>query len=802
MSIFKSALLAMASGAALVTASIAPASAANSPPAPPPEVYSVGRYGGVCNGDSANGARDTAAINAIFADIRALPNNSTHPHIVFPGNPTRGFGACYITSTINATSAGAGADPLSSQNHLTIEHGRLECHTTGTPCFDMSGASYFTFRDVTINSPSGATESSYGLQIARLRTGVPAGAHYFDGVVVQGFYTKAAVMTFASEDNVWNFPWISNNDTTSPSANYALIDDGCNHFNVTSQFQTVTIPPNTPTSDLSNVFIGGQISSGVGANTVAPLFLCHTMHHEFLDTYINSNSAYAIHFFGVANGNSEMLTLDVHVESAIQHTFLFENNASPNMVVNGFKFRDSATNSSISVFDAKKDINGVSTLSSITIHNFDVEIGRFASGANVKLFDDASLWAVDSGTISLPLLSNWSPPSSSSAPVSTSTSERVCISDQNPICQTPTWTLPLNRNPDFVIDQANEGNPNTVAVNGALVIDGWREHSGGAMLSSLTFQRSISLGSKTNFPFQFSLRSTVAATKTLIATDFYKITTAIEGTDVIPMRWGSGSQGTPIIIDYCINSNIAPVTIPVSITDFTEDYSYVIDNVVNVANVWQCFTNLVPPEMLSAAFARQPNLPGMKISISYGAGSTVVGTCAANVWQAGLCIATPASTNFISQPNGSSFDISYFHVFNSFVDNPELSLSFVEQLASAQHWYRKSFPVGTAPAQNTGSAVGAVTIRAPYAQATFPTISDRVSFPTMFMNGNTTPPVVTFYSPNTASANCYNATRSANAGAGSVTNASGQGFMANCALAAGDAIGDVVQFHYTADSGW
>ena len=85
------------------------------------------------------------------------------------------------------------------------------------------------------------------------------------------------------------------------------------------------------------------------------------------------------------------------------------------------------------------------------------EIGKFAQGSAVQLFDNASLYAVDGGTIRLPSLSNWQPPS---ATFTSNTSETVCLADQPDICKTPVPTVPLNINPGFVMDQANEGAAN------------------------------------------------------------------------------------------------------------------------------------------------------------------------------------------------------------------------------------------------------------------------------------------------------------------------------------------------------
>jgi hypothetical protein len=60
-------------------------------------------------------------------------------------------------------------------------------------------------------------------------------------------------------------------------------------------------------------------------------------------------------------------------------------------------------------------------------------------------------------------------------------------------------------------------------------------------------------------------------------------------------------------------------------------------------------------------------------------------------------------------------------------------------------------------------------------------------------------PTVTFFSTNAASANCYDATQAADAGAAAAVNVGFNAFGLQCTLVTGNLLGDQLQVQWTAD---
>ena len=149
---------------------------------------------------------------------------------------------------------------------------------------------------------------------------------------------------------------------------------------------------------------------------------------------------------------------------------------------------------------------------------------------------------------------------------------------------------------------------------------------------------------------------------------------------------------------------------------------------------------------------------------------------------------------------GNTLSLAAVHVIRSGFDLPYLQVPYEQELTRSQRYYAKSFATATAPAQNAG-AVGAATLQAPYAYAAGLSASTLVKLPrTMFWLNDTVAPTVTLYSPNDATANCYNATKTADAGAASVINLGPDGFLLSCLLASGGASGDQLQAHWVVQS--
>jgi hypothetical protein len=117
---------------------------------------------------------------------------------------------------------------------------------------------------------------------------------------------------------------------------------------------------------------------------------------------------------------------------------------------------------------------------------------------------------------------------------------------------------------------------------------------------------------------------------------------------------------------------------------------------------------------------------------------------------------------------------------------------FTEELLLAQRYYRKSFPQGTKPAQNAGTA-GAACVTNPIANGQ-PSIA--LSFPPMWGS-----PTVTTYNPSAANANWRDTTASSDVAVSVPATATSAGGVLLATGAAIATLGDLACLHYTLDAG-
>lgn len=121
--------------------------------------------------------------------------------------------------------------------------------------------------------------------------------------------------------------------------------------------------------------------------------------------------------------------------------------------------------------------------------------------------------------------------------------------------------------------------------------------------------------------------------------------------------------------------------------------------------------------------------------------------------------------------------------------------SFDQELAAVKRYFQKSFAYGTAPAQNVGTVVGALYYRCPIAGA----VATAVQLP-WSVQMRTSAPTVTFYNPNAANAKWRNNSLGADSGLAAVTFNGESNHLITNPQVAGDAIGNQMFVHWTADA--
>lgn len=351
-------------------------------------LYDVQAYGAVCNGTpgSATGTDDTVAINSATAAIRALsaPNSIGSVILQFPKGKT-----CLI-----ATSGGINLTGLRNLG-LQVVGMNLTCATSGTPCVDALFSQSFEI-DSPIIYGNATNPPSIGLQIGRKDTQT-ADNNIIIHPVIHGTFTQSSFYNFASELLTMFYPDFS--QLSASTATHAIIQDGCNIWNVQSAYQTVTAVVGTAASFDGDMIIGGEYT----AHADAPLWIAGANGLKFIRGYAATSATYGADLYSTSTCVTNNLDVDAHFEtSALTDIFLITGtNASPSFL--GFAYNDYYPEASNSLFKLDTGVT------SAKIDDGDIHVSQFLAGNTVKTFDSASAWSY-SGKIYVPNTGNWTTP--------------------------------------------------------------------------------------------------------------------------------------------------------------------------------------------------------------------------------------------------------------------------------------------------------------------------------------------------------------------------------------------------------
>lgn len=334
-------------------------------------------------------------------------------------------------------------------------------------------------------------------------------------------------------------------------------------------------------------------------------------------------------------------------------------------------------------------------------------------------------------------------------------------------------------NPCFAVDQRKEGGDYT---NGALVkmIDRWEfvESANGFKVSR------SSATAMSGCPTSMLVTAT-AGTVTPGATDNYYIFQGIEGVSVQDLNYGA-ANASPLVLEFQAKSSVAG-TYSYSLLDGASA-RYYIGQFTLAANTLTPVLAVIPGD--TGGVIPNTTAYGLYVAFNMGSGSTITSSTL-NAWTAGNHVGATSDTKFIGAAAASTFNVSGVRLYPGTAHVPWQQLSQAETFAALQRYAAKSFPDGTAPAQNTGAALGAASGLAVTAAAGSGTW---VQFPVRMRVA----PTITFYSTNAATTACWDATAAAAGGASSAVNTGVAGFMAKCA--SGTTAADLLQVHWLAEA--
>lgn len=362
------------------------------------------------------------------------------------------------------------------------------------------------------------------------------------------------------------------------------------------------------------------------------------------------------------------------------------------------------------------------------------------------------------------------------APQNTSTNGGIYLSeDRN-----------LLMNGDFRIDQANEGaSVSLVSGTASYVTDGW-----GVKLLQSSVTASAQRVADAPLGFLNSLKITVTTGNAVGAGDYLIVEAPVEGLVTQPLGYGAiGAANTSL--GFWIKSSVAAQTFSFALQNSSRARTYVGSFVINSAATWTFvpFTSLIGD--ITGTWLTTNGI-GAYLFISVASGSTNQ-TSTLNAWQASSSFAANTQTNAILTTNGATFQIAtaQWELGSNCTPfarrRPE-----VEKLICTRQ-YQKTFPDGTAPAQNAG-VTGAITVKNPIA------LGDPSEWwqlaPKMIAT-----PTFTTYNPSATNANWRDITASSDATV-SVDPATTKGPTGVLIATSGTVttLGDVLAIHAVADA--
>jgi hypothetical protein len=362
------------------------------------DTINVMDYGAKCDSST----DDSAAINTATAVARASPTfaaNSTAFNIVFPS--TRW---CKISSSLNFTGL--------SRQGLSVLDAHIYCATNNTPCIDALSSRFISWRNLNLWGGDGVNTPSYGIQIGRI-SATNADFMFFDRPLFDGRYTVAPFYNFASEGMTMVGGYIKN--WQGGAGTYSVIEDGCNHFNITSAFVTQTLSQDTCESSNENSFVGGAYE--VRGNAAIPIWVTFAHRLKFINSYACGGCDGAgtpnygvVLYTGLSGSDNLDMDFDIHIEGALISMFLIAG-AANNPVINGLAVREHNTQADTGVIALDTTgAFGTASITGATINDIDIKIEAANSfGQNTPLFVNPSGMQIN-GHVALPFQTMWTPP--------------------------------------------------------------------------------------------------------------------------------------------------------------------------------------------------------------------------------------------------------------------------------------------------------------------------------------------------------------------------------------------------------
>lgn len=354
----------------------------------------------------------------------------------------------------------------------------------------------------------------------------------------------------------------------------------------------------------------------------------------------------------------------------------------------------------------------------------------------------------------------------------------------------PIWTPPRSglinpiMNSTYNIWQA--GNSFTSIASNTPHADGWNYFKGGTgAVHDLSRSTDVPAVSVTSGLANYSLLlDCTTADAAMDGADFIILSTTIEGYDWLPF-----AQRT-ISLSFWVKATKTGIYC-VALRNAGANRSYIMEYTVNASDVWEYKT--LEAITASPSAGTWDYTTGSGLSVFWTLMCGVNAQDVANTWVSANRLATANQVNGVDNTANNWRLYGANMVLGSYAA-PVMPMPYPMMLQRAQRYFCKTFPIETAPAQNTGSALGALVYRAGVAGVSNQGL--RWQYPVRMRAA----PTVTLYNPSATNSNWRNVTDGADSGASSTDQLGESSVFVTNAQAAGDAAGELLAVHAAASA--
>lgn len=315
------------------------------------------------------GSDDSANINTFLAVVAALPVGISGGQNVTVLFPNRIF--IVKGSSLNFTNL--------SYVNIISNNATFYGATNGVCVIDAMGAYGCKFSDFSIIGDQ-ALPPNVGWQIGRYLSGGRAfGLNCGRDITVTGYFSLAGFYNLGSETSEWSRISIKN---SYPGA-WSAVVDGCNHFGLSSQYVTFTLPANASFTFSVNIWLQCRFTT-FGAGSSA-LWLSALGQHRFIRCYTYTQQ-YAFVLFSGVGIRSFDTELDFSTEGNMTDILYFADDGTHITAFSGLRIRLHAESASNSIFKCD------ATWTDINITGLDL----FSDGipTSGKVFDNLTPWQI------------------------------------------------------------------------------------------------------------------------------------------------------------------------------------------------------------------------------------------------------------------------------------------------------------------------------------------------------------------------------------------------------------------------